>query len=65
MPTSVSSPLGPLVGFFFGLARVQQNHLTDLVADGVHRVQAGHGVLKDDGDLALPRIRRISFHSHR
>ena len=40
----------PIPGLGAVAAGVQLNGLHQLIAHGVHRVQAGHGVLKDDGD---------------
>ena len=41
------------------LIGVQADDLHDLVADGVHRVQAGHGVLEDDGDLVAADLAEV------
>ena len=46
-------------GFLLGLFGVQQDDLDDLVADGVHRVQARHGVLEDDGDLVAANFAEL------
>ncbi|MPM17173.1 hypothetical protein SDC9_63561 [bioreactor metagenome] len=50
---------GPVVGLLFALVGVQQDDLADLIADGIDRVEARHGVLKDDGNLVaadLPHL---------
>ena len=39
--------------------RVQTDGLFQLVADGEHRVQAGHGVLEDDGAALAPEARHL------
>ena len=59
MPTSSSSSSARAQAsclFFFG---VQADDLHDLVADGVHRVQAGHGVLEDDGDFVAADLAEV------
>ena len=45
--------------FLLGLFGVQQDDLDDLVADGVHRVQARHRVLEDDGDLVAANFAEL------
>ena len=47
----------PCIGLV--LIGVQADDLHDLVADGVHRVQAGHGVLEDDGDLVAADLAEV------
>ena len=42
---------GPLSGLGLGHLLVLQDHLHDLVAHGVDRVEGGHGILEDHGDL--------------
>jgi len=42
---------GALAGLLVVHAQVQLERLGDLVADGQHRVQGGHWVLEDHGDL--------------
>jgi hypothetical protein len=39
--------------------------LADLVADGVDGVQAGHGVLEDDGDLVAAHLAHLAARSCR
>ena len=46
-------PLTDLCGGEF-LGVVQVERLADLILHGEHRVQSGHGVLKDHGDLLAP-----------
>ena len=41
------------------LIGVQADDLHDLVADSVHGVQAGHGVLEDDGDLVAADLAKV------
>ena len=38
------------------LAVVEGNDLVQLSADAEHRVQAGHGLLKDHGHIVAPQI---------
>ena len=52
MPTSPSKRVGPVHRLAPGHVEVGQNALGDLVADGEHRVETGHGVLKDHPDPA-------------
>ena len=51
--------LGTCPGFLLALFGVQADDLHDLVADGVHRVQAGHGVLEDDGDFVATDLAEV------
>ena len=40
---------------------MQQNRLDDLIANGVDRVQAGHRLLKDHGDLAAANRKHFAL----
>ncbi len=47
-----------LLSCLFG---VQPDDFHDLVADGVYRIQAGHGVLEDDGNFVAADLGEIFF----
>ena len=42
---------GPLAGVVLAFVRVREHRLCDLVADAVHRVQAGERILEDHRDV--------------
>ena len=46
----------PLEGLLLADALVDAGHLADLLADCVHRVERGEGVLEDHGDLLAPHV---------
>ena len=48
--------LRPCPGLLGGDVGVQLNHLLNLVAHGFHRIQRGHGVLEDHGNLLTPDV---------
>ncbi len=45
---------GSLHAFAFGAFLMQNEHLGNLIADAIHRVQGGHGFLKNHGDSISP-----------
>ncbi len=73
MLTSSKQFDGAVLGLVLVHAHVEFQSLGDLAADGEHRVEGGHGVLKDHGDLFaadladafLAQLEQIAAHKDR
>ena len=50
---------GTFVGLFFGHAHVNEQRLLDLQPDGQHRVQGGHRLLEDHGDVTAANLAHL------
>ncbi len=51
MPTCSSSSIDALADAFLVHPQMDAQRLAELAADGQHRVEGGHRILKDHGDL--------------
>ena len=60
-PDKLQKLLRALLYLFLALIGVEPDHLADLVADRVDRIQARHRVLEDDGDFISTHLLEFLF----
>ena len=52
---------GLLPGLLLRAVLVQEDHLTDLISHGLHRIQRGHRILEDHGNLFAADGTHLAF----